>query len=75
MHGGKLYLRSDCRDLLLPEQVEARPVSEEERAEIGRYVRNYCAYFGGDQEEIMAAPYTVITPDTKNPYRQMYVLN
>lgn len=75
MHGGKLYLRSDCRDLLLPEQVEARPASEEERAEIGRYVRNYCAYFGGDQEEIMASPYTVITPDTKNPYRQMYVLN
>ena len=75
MHGGKLYLRSECGDLRLPKQVKALPATEEDLSEIGRYVHNYCAYFGGEPDNIMAAPFTVITPDTKNPYRQMYVLN
>ena len=75
MHGGKLCLRSDCKDLRLPRQVQARPAGEEDLAEIGRYVQNYCGFFGGDWSDIMAAPFTVITPDTQNPYRQMYVLN
>ena len=73
MYGGKLYLRSD--GLRLPEQVDARPAGEDDLAEIGKYVENYCAFFGGDRDAVMAAPFTVITPDTKNPYRQMYVLN
>ena len=75
MYGGKLYLRSDGRGLRLPEQVDARPAREDDLAEIGKYVENYCAFFGGDRDAVMAAPFTVITPDTKNPYRQMYVLN
>ena len=75
MYGGKLYLRSDGRGLRLPEQVDARPAGEDDLAEIGKYVENYCAFFGGDRDAVMAAPFTVITPDTKNPYRQMYVLN
>lgn len=52
-----------------------RPATEKDLTEIGRYVHNYCAYFGEEPDGIMAAPFTVITPDTKNPYRQMYVLN
>ena len=56
-------------------QVDARPAGEDDLAEIGKYVENYCAFFGGDRDAVMAAPFTVITPDTKNPYRQMYVLN
>lgn len=75
MYGGKLYLRSDGRGLRLPEQVDARPAGEDDLTEIGKYVENYCAFFGGDRDAVMAAPFTVITPDTKNPYRQMYVLN
>lgn len=75
IHGGKLYLRSECGDLRLPRQVKARPATEKDLTVIGRYVHNYCAYFGGEPDGIMAAPFTVITPDTKNPYRQMYVLN
>ena len=75
MHGGRLYLRSDGRGLRLPGQVKARPAGEDDLAEISNYVQSYCAFFGGDRDAIMDAPFTVITPDTKNPYRQMYVLN
>ena len=75
MHGGKLYLRADGSGLRLPGQVKARPAGAADLTEISKYVESYCAFFGGDRDAIMDAPFTVITPDTKNPYRQMYVLN
>ena len=32
MHGGKLFLRSDCKNILLPKQVIARPASHKDLA-------------------------------------------
>ena len=29
----------------------------------------------GDAEALMGGPFTVVTPDSKNPYRQMYAAN
>ena len=75
MHGGKLFLRSDCKGILLPDQVTARPATPEDLAEIGPYLREYCVHFGGDYASLMAGPFTVVTPDSRNPYRQMYVAN
>ena len=75
MHGGKMYLRSDCRDVVFPPQVTARPADETDRAELREHLRDYCALFGLDVEEIVGAPFTVITPDSKNPYQQMYIMN
>ena len=34
MHGGAVYLRSDCRDILFPGQVTARPAGPEDLAQI-----------------------------------------
>ena len=75
MHGGKLFLRSDCRDLRFPKQVTARPASPEDLEEIGDYLEEYCALFGLDRSHILSSPFTVVTPDSANPYRQMYVAN
>jgi len=75
MHGGKLYLRSNCKDLLLPPQVTAQPANADNLAEISGYLHTYCQLFGGSCEELLYSPFTVITPDTQNPYKQMYVLN
>ena len=75
MHGGKLILRSDCRDIAFPDQVTARPATDQEKTEIGRYVSEYCRLFGGDKEELTDHPFTVVTPDSKNPYKQLYVAN
>ena len=75
MHGGKLILRSDCRDIAFPDQVTARPASDKDITEIGRYVSEYCRLFGGDKEELTDHPFTVVTPDSKNPYKQLYVAN
>ena len=75
MHGGRLILRSDCRGIGFPDQVTARPASDEDRADIVRYVSEYCRLFGRDTDELMDHPFTVVTPDSKNPYKQLYVAN
>ena len=75
MHGGKLILRSDCRDIAFPDQVTARPATDKDITEIDRYVSECCRLFGEKKEEIMAHPFTVVTPDSKNPYKQLYVAN
>ncbi len=75
MHGGKMFLRSACEDVVFPEQVTARPASEEDLEELRRYLSEYCEIFGLDTEKVLSAPFTVVTPDSSNPYRQMYVAN
>ena len=75
MHGGKMFLRSDCRDIAFPEQVHARPLEEDDRVELSGYLEEYCREFGYSLTEVLDAPFTVVTPDSNNPYRQMYVAN
>ncbi|MGO5444126.1 hypothetical protein ACTQXY_11525 [Faecalimonas sp. LCP19S3_D12] len=37
--------------------------------------KKYIYTIGYDIETVLEAPFTVVTPDSKNPYRQMYVAN
>ena len=75
MHGGRLFLRSDCEGIHFPHQVHHRIASAEELEEIRSYVEEYCRHFGGDPDEILNAEFTLVTPDSGNPYKQMYVAN
>ena len=75
MHGGKMYLRSDCKDVVFPEQVTARPAKAEDLNEIRKIITEYCGIFGYNTEDVLSGPFTVVTPDSSNPYRQMYVAN
>lgn len=75
MHGGKMILRSDCSDVIFPDQVTARQANADDRKEIKTYVSEFCTLFGEDEEKIMDSPFTVVTPDSKNPYKQLYVAN
>lgn len=75
MHGGKVFLRSPCKDLRFPGKVTAREAGGEDLEEIRPYVAEYCRLFGGNCAEILAGPFTCITPDSSDPYRQLYVAN
>ena len=75
MHGGKLFLRGKCDDIEFPGQVTARPAGTADIAEIQEYVAEFCKEFDCSSQEIMNSPFTVVTPDSKNPYKQMYVAN
>ena len=75
MHGGKMYLRGDCKDIKFPGQVHTHIADKDELAEIDHYLRHFCKYFDQDLDELLSVPFTVVMPDSRNPYRQMYVAN
>ncbi|MGN1002132.1 MAG: glutamate synthase [Oscillospiraceae bacterium] len=75
MHGGKLFLRSDCAGIVFPPQVSARKATGEDMAEIETYVASFARLFGFDGATLMASDFTVVTPDSSNPYHQLYVEN
>ena len=75
MHGGKVFLRSDCRDVRFPDQVTARPAPPGELEPLYPVLERFCELFGEDVEELLDVPFTVATPDSSTPYRQMYVAN
>ena len=75
MHGGKLFLRSNCRDILFPGQVVARPAVQDELREIEPYLHTFCRLFGGRCDALLRHPFTVVTPNSSDPYRQLYVTN
>ena len=49
--------------------------ADEDMPELEEYVKEYCRLFGYDQKAVMDSPFTVVTPDSRNPYKQMYVAN
>ena len=75
MHGGKMFLRGECKDIIFPSQVTAKAATETDVQEIKKYISEYCDFFGYDENEILNSHFTIVTPDSKNPYRQMYVAN
>ena len=75
MHGGKMFLRSECKGIHFPHQVHTHLADESEMEEIAHYLRRFCFYFGHDLKELLDHPFTVVMPDSRNPYRQMYVAN
>ena len=75
MHGGKMFIRSDCAGIRFPKQVKPHPATDEDLAELRPILEEYCECFGLDAAELLSVPFTVITPDSANPYKQMYVAN
>lgn len=75
MHGGKMYLRSKCEEIHFPHQVTAQHADSGEMEAVRAYIEEFCEIFGYDAQEVLNADYTVITPDSRNPYKQMYVAN
>ena len=75
MHGGKMFIRGDVSDVVFPDRVNPVPATDEDMAEIEPYLREWCRNFGKDPEQILAGAFTVVTPDSRNPYKQMYVAN
>ncbi len=75
MHGGKMILRGKAESVVFPKQVNLRIADSRDMTEIVPYIQKFCSYFGYDERALIEDSYTVITPDSKNPYKQMYVAN
>ena len=75
MHGGKMFIRSKCKGVHFPHQVTARKATLKDLAEIEEYIVEFCKLFGYNKKDVMNSDFTVVIPDSKNPYQQMYVAN
>jgi glutamate synthase domain-containing protein 3 len=75
MHGGKIYLRCEKLPKDLPKQVVAEKATEKDLAEIRLYLEEFCKFFGENIEDIYLKTFYVLTPNTKNPYKQLYTRN
>ena len=75
MHGGKLILRGECHDVTFPSQVSASAATDADMKLIKKYVEEYCSLFGENVREVLNSPFTIVRPDSSNPYKQMYVAN
>lgn len=75
MHGGEIYLRADTLPNLLPKQVKAEKLPEVTDREILEILTDYCARFKLDLREILDHTFYRLSPDSANPYREMYTNN
>lgn len=74
MHGGKMFVRGvEPKDL--PEQVKCAPATENDIAEIKKFVENYCKYFGFDENKVLNSEFFVLRPNSQNPYKRLYCSN
>ncbi|MGN1060114.1 MAG: glutamate synthase [Candidatus Coproplasma sp.] len=75
MHGGVIYIRCKKLPKSIPGQVSATVVKGNEVKELSDIVRDYCTYFNYDAEELLNTDFTVLKPNSSNPYKQMYTAN
>ena len=70
-----MFLRGSLSGVRFPPQVTVSPAAPEDLAEIEPLIQTFCTLFAQNAAEILNAPFTVVTPNHENPFRQMYVAN
>ncbi len=75
MHGGKMYIRADEIPVNLPSQVSASLVEGDNLQDIKAIIEEYSTCFGFDAKDILSKKYLLLTPNAKNPYKQLYTAN
>lgn len=75
MHGGSLFVRGNPDSSLFNDKVTVNAASEDDMKAVLPYINEYCGLFGADPKLIAESAFTVVRPDSANPYRQMYVRN
>ena len=75
MHGGKMIIRGHIDNIEFPKQTTVTKAEKKDIDDILPVLERFCLIFGYDFEEVISENFYVITPDTKNPYKQLYVAN
>lgn len=75
MHGGAIYLRTN-KAPDLPKQIRVEMKKGNDIPEIKTYITKFCDYFTDvNKDTILSSVFAVLTPDTNNPYKQLYTSN
>lgn len=75
MHGGSMFIRSNEKPYGLPPQVSCTTATAEEKDGIRKYIDRFCKHFGHTADELFKGNFYKLTPNTENPYKQLYTNN
>ena len=75
MHGGKIVIRTETKPQNVSPKINVRVAGDDDLAEIEKCVGEFCKYFSKNKTEFMNSRFYVLTPDSKNPYKELYVQN
>jgi len=75
MHGGEIYLRTDKVPKNLPKQVSMSKATEDDVEKLKDVLSEYANDFNLDINEILGKNFYRLTPNAKNPYKQLYTEN
>ena len=75
MHGGAIYLRTKILPADLSVRIVASEVTRKDMWELMPKLEHFCNIFGENLNEILKTPFYKLTPDSGNPYKQLYVAN
>ena len=72
MHGGKIFLRCENPPKRIADRLICTRADTKDLEEIAPALDRFCELFGESRAAIDALPFYVITPDSSNPYKQLY---
>lgn len=75
MHGGSIYIRTEYPPQDLPQQVSLTEANDSDKEKIKESIDLFTKKFGGNPDELLSSKFYKLTPNTKNPYKQLYVNN
>lgn len=75
MHGGQIFIRSLVEPKYLPPQVCMNLADEQDVNSIKEHLDEFSGLFGFSLDDILDRPFYKLTPNAKNPYKQMYTYN
>lgn len=73
MYGGKVIVRGNVN--VDKTRLNIEPITEEILDEIKPYLNKFAKYFDVSIKEILKEEFNVITPNTNNPFKTLYVAN
>jgi glutamate synthase domain-containing protein 3 len=72
MHGGTIYLRGKVADYQLGQEVKGKQLDHKGAAEIEKYLREFCADFSLDLQDVMKKDFVKLIPHSTRPYGRLY---
>jgi len=75
MHGGEIFIRSSSTLKSLPKQVSINIASHSDIKRIEDNLLEFSELFGVAMDDILSKNFYCLTPNAKNPYKQLYTEN
>lgn len=75
MHGGEIFIRSSKTPKNLPKQVSVSIASDFDKSKIHDILIEFSELFNITLDEIFSKTFYRLTPNAKNPYKQLYTQN